>query len=68
MGGPNKRVTREQAYHIPSGVVEYVAGLEIVQPGVTEKRPEGGEEAVEGRDRTPLESLKWWKQWKGSGS
>ena len=46
MGGPSRGVLREQAYHIPPAVVEYVAGFDIVQPGVAEDLKAPGEEGT----------------------
>ena len=37
MGGPERSVDREAAYHIPAGVVEYVAGFGLAEPQVGEE-------------------------------
>ena len=43
MGGPERSVDREAAYHIPAGVVEYVAGFGLAEP------PEGGGKTRNGK-------------------
>ena len=61
MGGPLRGVDREEAYHIPEGVVEYVAGLGLVEPE-GQAAPGGPlkETGVE-KERSPPETQTQWK-------